>query len=274
MSGELIHGDCLDVMREMDAGSVDLIMTSPPYGNQRKRTYGGIDPDQYVDWFLPRAAEMQRVLRPTGSFVLNIKENVVDGERHPYVLHLTLALREQGWRWVEEYVWRKTSSFPIRVTSRFRDGWEKLLHFTKAKDFKFNANNVRVPLKESSLQKGQLLATREPEHLESMTGSGFVIKRGFLIGAETCYPDNVIESSSESHNMGHPAVFPKKIPAFFVKLFTDAGDVVLDPFCGSGTTMAAAQSLGRQWIGIDKDQLSIDISRDRLAKTQPALIAA
>ena len=77
----LYCGDCLEVMRGMDAESVDLIMTSPPYADARKHTYGGVAPDEYVDWFLPRAAEMKRVLKPPGSFMLNIKEKVVDGQR-------------------------------------------------------------------------------------------------------------------------------------------------------------------------------------------------
>ena len=133
----MLHcGDCLEVMRGMDAGSVDLIMTSPPYADARKHTYGGVPPDEYVEWFLPRAETMQRVLKPTGSFVLNIKEKCVDGERSTYVLELILALKKQGWRLVEEYIWAKSCSMPGKWPDRFRDGWEHCLHFSIAKAFR------------------------------------------------------------------------------------------------------------------------------------------
>lgn len=100
----IIHGDCREVLAQLPEECVDLIVTSPPYADQRKDVYGGVHPDRYVEWFLPIAAELKRVLKPTGSFLLNIKERVVNGERHPYVLHLILAMREQGWLWTEEYI--------------------------------------------------------------------------------------------------------------------------------------------------------------------------
>ena len=96
----------------MDDESIDLIVTSPPYADQRKNTYGGVNPDEYVSWFLPIAKELLRVLRPTGSFVLNIKEKVVNGERHTYVLELIIKMRELGWLWTEEYMWHKKKQFP------------------------------------------------------------------------------------------------------------------------------------------------------------------
>ncbi|HAS1748072.1 TPA: site-specific DNA-methyltransferase, partial [Enterobacter hormaechei subsp. hoffmannii] len=101
----LFNADCLSVLKRMDDESIDLIVTSPPYADQRKNTYGGVNPDEYVSWFLPIAKELLRVLRPTGSFVLNIKEKVVNGERHTYVLELIIKMRELGWLWTEEYMW-------------------------------------------------------------------------------------------------------------------------------------------------------------------------
>ena len=122
-------GDCLDILSSIPDNSVDLIVTSPPYADARKRTYGGVDPDEYVDWFLPRAEQMLRVLAPHGSFVLNMKEKAVKGERHTYVLDLILALKRQtGFRWVEEYIWHKTTAASGKWKYRFRDSWERLLH--------------------------------------------------------------------------------------------------------------------------------------------------
>ena len=124
-------GDCLDVMKTVPEDSIDLIVTSPPYANNRSKTYGGIKPDDYVDWFLPRAAEFYRVLKPTGTFILNIKEKVVSGERHPYVLELILSMRDQGWLWTEEFVWHKRNCPPGKWPNRFRDAWERCLQFNK-----------------------------------------------------------------------------------------------------------------------------------------------
>lgn len=136
---EIQQGDCLDVLKSKAAtDSIDLIITSPPYADRRVHTYGGIKPEQYVDWFLPRSAEFLRVLKATGSFVLNIKEKAEDGERHTYVLELILALRKQGWYWTEEYIWHKKNSYPWKWPNRFRYSWERCLHFTKSRKFKMN----------------------------------------------------------------------------------------------------------------------------------------
>lgn len=125
---EILQGDCLDVLSRQRPASIDLIITSPPYADSRKGTYGGIHPDKYVDWFLSRSEKFFHVLKPTGSFVLNIKEKVVNGERHTYVLELILGLRKQGWLWTEEYVWHKKNSYPGKWPNRFRDSWERCLH--------------------------------------------------------------------------------------------------------------------------------------------------
>jgi DNA modification methylase len=104
---DILHGDCLDVLKRFPDEHFDLVFTSPPYADRRRNTYGGVKPDQYVGWFLPRAAEFHRVLKRSGSFVLNIKEKVENGERHTFVIELILALRKNGWLWTEEYIWHK-----------------------------------------------------------------------------------------------------------------------------------------------------------------------
>jgi DNA modification methylase len=122
-------GDCLGILREEYPNEhFDLIVTSPPYADRRSRTYGGIKPDGYVKWFLPRAAEFHRVLKRTGSFVLNIKEKAEDGERHTFVLELILALRKSGWLWTEEYIWHKKNCHLGKWPNRFRDAWERCLY--------------------------------------------------------------------------------------------------------------------------------------------------
>ncbi|PJF32761.1 MAG: hypothetical protein CUN52_00140 [Phototrophicales bacterium] len=96
MWNQIYCGDCENILKIFPENSIDLIVTSPPYADQRVKTYGGVSPDDYVDWFLPKSAEFLRVLKPTGTFILNIKEKAVNGERHTYVLELILALRKQG----------------------------------------------------------------------------------------------------------------------------------------------------------------------------------
>src|SRR5271157_5573537 len=88
----IICGDCEDILKVFPENSIDLIVTSPPYANQRKKTYGGTDPNHYVDWFLPKSKEFLRVLKSDGTFILNFKENVTNGERNTYVIELILAL--------------------------------------------------------------------------------------------------------------------------------------------------------------------------------------
>lgn len=104
---QLLLGDCKDLLPNLPDNCVDLIITSPPYADQRKNTYGGIHPNQYVEWFLPISAQLLRVLKPTGTFILNIKEKVVNGERSTYVIELILGMRQQGWLWTEEFIWHK-----------------------------------------------------------------------------------------------------------------------------------------------------------------------
>ncbi len=95
-----IHlGDSKEQLKLLPNDSVDLIVTSPPYADQRKNVYGGIHPNEYVDWFLPIAEQLLRVLKPSGTFVLNIKEKAVNGERSVYVMELILEMRKQGWLW-------------------------------------------------------------------------------------------------------------------------------------------------------------------------------
>ena len=128
---DLYLGDCLEVLANFEADSFDLIMTSPPYADRRTKTYGGVNPDEYVNWFMPRAEEFLRVLKPSGTFVLNIKEKAVDGERHTYVIELILEMRRQGWLWTEEFIWHKKNSYPGKWPNRFRDAWEDVCSLIK-----------------------------------------------------------------------------------------------------------------------------------------------
>ncbi len=245
-------GDCLDVMKAMPSDSVDLIVTSPPYADARQHTYGGVHPDAYVAWFTERAAQMLRLLKPSGSFVLNIKEKVVDGQRHPYVLELILALnREVGFRWVEEYIWHKTTAAPGKWKYRFRDSWERLLHFSKTRELKMRQDAVKIPVGDWTKTRLRNMSENDRSRQESRTNSKVGRRMAAWEGKRTVYPSNVLHRSPIAHNTGHSAAFPEWLPEFFILLFTDEGDVVLDPFSGSGTTYRVAERLGRVPIGIE-----------------------
>jgi DNA modification methylase len=116
-------GDVASMLGVLDDSSVDLVITSPPYAERRKKAYGGIAAEKYVEWFLPISAELLRVLKPTGSFVLNIKEGTHKGERQTYVYKLALALRTQGWLFVDELIWHKTNPFATGYKNRLKDGF-------------------------------------------------------------------------------------------------------------------------------------------------------
>ena len=186
------------------------------------------------------------------------------------------ALCDIGWLWIDEFVWHKSSPFPGNFGIRLKDGWERLFHFSRSSDVKFRRDSVKVPARYKNGRPGGKLVPGDLVDRSSSHGSGFGKRAGMMADRDMVYPSNVLYGSSlsEEEATGHSAQYPLWMPKFFINLFTDADDVVLDPFCGSGTTMAAAQLLGRQWIGIDKDQSSVDLSRKRLAQTQPALIPA
>ena len=245
------NGDCLEVLKRYPDNFFNLIITSPPYADSRSKTYGGIKPNEYVEWFLPRAKEFLRVLKPDGTFVLNIKEKAVNGERHIYVIELILALRKQGWLWTEEFVWHKKNCFPGKWPNRFRDAWERCLQFNKSKKFNMYQEKVMVTMGDWAKTRLKKLSNTDRNRDESKVNSGFGKNISNWVGRDMAYPTNVLHFATECYNKNHSAVFPKSLPEWFIKLFTKEYDWILDPFVGSGTTAEMAQNLNRNSVGID-----------------------
>ncbi|KAA6339702.1 Modification methylase PvuII [termite gut metagenome] len=248
---DLYLGDCTEVLKDFSNNSIDLVFTSPPYADQRKNIYGGISPDKYIEWFLPISGELLRVLKPTGTFILNIKEKVENGERSIYVMELIIEMRKQGWLWTEEFIWHKKNSYPGKWPNRFRDAWERLLQFNKSKKFHMYQKEVMVPTGDWAKYRLKKLSETDKIRDNSKVKSGFGKNVSNWVERNMAYPTNVLHLATECNNKQHSAAFPESLPEWFIKLFTKEGDTVLDPFMGSGTTNIVAEKMNRNSIGID-----------------------
>tara|TARA_B110000008_G_scaffold275799_1_gene313937 strand:- start:206 stop:1120 length:915 start_codon:yes stop_codon:yes gene_type:complete len=262
-------GDCAKVLKDKELfpdASIDLIITSPPYADKRKKHYDSVNPNEYVDWFMPIANELYRVLKDDGSFILNIKEHPINGERHTYVLELILEMKKSGWHWIEEYVWYKKNSFPGKWPNRFRDSWERCIHFTKNKKFKMHQDSVKVPVGDWADKRFKSLSDKDFKIHMSKTNDKLgrnvsnwinrkkVFPHNVIIFEEEHYVSNVLEFATVCNNKIHSAVFPLELPTWFIKLFTKKNQIVLDPFMGSGTSAFASLALDRKFIGIEKNE--------------------
>jgi site-specific DNA-methyltransferase (adenine-specific) len=311
------HGDSLAGMRLVKSESIDLVITSPPYADMKvyEGGFGGFHPDEYVRWFLPYVAEIGRILKPTGSFILNINDKSIDGFRHPFIFELIYAIHNakdycklkgleeldmHGLRMFERLFWNKGKF--LAHPSRFGDKIEYLFWFSRTKDRKFNIDPMRLKYDEKSVKRMQrpLLKRFVRESGEEVTeykqgGEGswapneqgalpsVLIEEGamlhvrpvvenlpegtVLIGErlddsiEVIQPQagdeppasTVVTIGSESRRIAgnHVAVYPERLVNYFIQGSTEKGDVVLDPFMGTGTTAVVAKALNRQYVGFD-----------------------
>jgi len=264
ISSSILLGDSKEELKKIPDNSVDLIITSPPYADQRKNTYGGIHPDKYAQWFLPISEQLLRVLKPTGTFILNIKERVVEGERSTYVLELILEMRKQGWLWTEEFIWHKKNCYPGKWPNRFRDAWERLLQFNKDRKFHMYQQEVMVPMGDWAKTRLKNLSDTDKTRDNSKVGSGFGKNISNWLDRDMAFPTNVLHLATECSNKNHSAAFPEELPEWFLKLFTREHDIVLDPFMGSGTTLFVAARMRRNSIGIEIIPEYVDMVRKQI----------
>lgn len=260
----LIHADCMVALDEIADNSVNLVMTSPPYAMQRG--YGGAESYKYLDFISPIAHKLKDKIKPDGSIIINIKEHCNKGVRDLYVYKMVIHFVEVlGLNFVDEFVWVKTNPFPTGSKTRFKDGWERCLHFTKGKHA-FYPEQTLVKSESKWLESEKRRANKGEHNVTN--GSGMNMTK--RVCQDMVRPSNVIIGSSSNINIGHPAVYPKYLPEYFIKAFTKEGDTVLDPFMGSGTTGISAKELNRKFIGIEKQEDYFNIALNRLGENYVA----
>jgi len=261
-------GDARDVLKSYPDGFFNLIVTSPPYADARKNHYDSIAPAQYPQFLLTFHDELWRVLAEHGSFILNIKDKVIDGVRDRYVWKTILQMNEVGWRSVDDYLWIKPNAMPGYWNNRLRDEWEYCFHLTKNKQFNMYQDAVRRPMGDWANARLANLNGKSAMRHNSENDSGFGRDLRKWVGKDAVLPGNTIEVPLVGKNMGHPAVYPTALPAFFIKLFTKEGDHILDPFAGSGTTGVAAAELDRNVVLIDNKADYFMVMKQRLLQNK------
>lgn len=276
-----ICGNCEDVLKQLPNESVDMVFTSPPYADQRD--YGSeeslISPDQYVVWFARKAKEIHRVLKENGSFILNINDKVVGGFQHLFVFELVLHLcKKTGFRLVRDYIWYNPAT-PPNVFSRGGYGRTKKSHeycfwFSKGSEWKFNLDPIRKPYgkdMQKFLQgkgKGDRNQNTRPSTHNFDCEKVWVDKGGSdpgsVIELGNTHSNDLFAKLCKERGISHPARFPERLAEFFILSGTNEGDLVLDPFSGSGTTAISAARNGRRWIGIDANADYCELATARM----------
>ena len=264
--GAAFLGDSRELMSRLPTDTMDLVITSPPYALHFKKEYGNAEKSEYVDWFLPFAREIHRVLKPEGSFVLNIGGSYNKGTptRSLYHFKLLIALCEDvGFHLAQECFWNNPAKLPapaewVNVRRiRIKDSVEYVWWLSPTEWPAADNRRVLVPYSKDMkrlLKKGYK-AKRRP--------SGHNITSKFQKENRGAIPSNMIERGNNESNSdymrtcatrgrrAHPARFPAALPEFFIKMLTEEEALVLDPFAGSNTTGKVAESLARRWLAID-----------------------
>ena len=282
----ILQGDCFELIKDLPDNSVDLVITSPPYADivNYGKNISIKKPNEYCDWILPLFNEIYRVLKPSGSFILNINDNCSNGLRNPFIYELIYrSQKETNLKFYDTYIWHKMNGIPNGSKKRFRNNTEFIFHFVKnQKELKFYMDRVlREPADGyskrfngvTSFEQGGIVDGKRPivkirktnKQVDS-TGSScdeFVTR----VVPELVRPDNVFRfptaGQSRDNTIRHPAPYHKELPTYFINLLTDEGDVVLDVFSGIGTTGLGCNN--REYIGFELNEKYAEFSKKRLS---------
>lgn len=295
--GALYCADSLEYLRGLADDSVDLVMTSPPYALHFKKEYGNASQAEYAAWLVPFAREIRRVIKSSGSFVLNLGGAWQPGApvRSLYHYRVLLALVDEvGFDLAQEFFWYNPAKMPapaewVNVRRiRVKDSVEYIFWLVKDPMAKADNRKVLQPYSEDMKR----LIRRGVK--QTVRPSGHVINGSFASDQGGSIPPNLIQCGNNESNSAyirntkklgkkvHPARFPAELPRFFIEFLTEPGELVLDPFAGSNTTGYVAESLRRRWIGIElrgdyavESRLRFEITEDEslsLEKGQARLV--
>ncbi len=268
-SGTAVLAMAEDYLEKMEEESVDLVMTSPPFALQRKKTYGNLDQKEYVDWLISFGPLVKRVLKERGSFVIDLGGAYQKGVplRSLYNFRVLLGLCDEcGFHLAEDFYWHNPAKLPSPIEwvnkrkLRAKDSVNTVWWLCKSPEAKANVSNVLAPYSD---RMKQLIKDPEKFYSKAKRPSGHDIDMTFGKDNGGAIPPNLLQypnTESNSHyirtckSLGikpHPARFPRALPEFFIKFLTEPGDLVVDIFAGSNTTGEAAESLGRRWLSME-----------------------
>ena len=278
-------GDAAELLAMLADDSVDLVLTSPPFALQREKSYGNVDQAEYVDWLLAFCREVYRILKPRGSFVIDLGGAYQKGRPVRSLYNYRLLIRlcdELNFRLAEEFFWHNPAKLPSPIEwvnkrkLRAKDSVDTIWWLSKEDYPKADVTRVLVPYSD---RMRKLQSNPEGYYQAKMRPSGHDIGKGFATTNAGAIPSNLLQiANTESNSQylrrckavetpAHPARFPQKLPAFFIDFLTDPGDTVLDIFAGSNTTGAAAEAAKRRWIAFERDRPFLAASAFRFVPT-------
>ncbi len=290
--GRVLAGDALNVLQDLPVESVDLVITSPPFALLRQKSYGNLDQTAYVDWLTSFGPLVKRVLKDTGSFVIDLGGAYQRGKpvRSLYNYRVLLQLCDEcGFFLAEEFFWHNPAKLPSPIEwvnkrkIRAKDSVNTIWWLSKSENPKADVSKVRTPYSD---RMKKLLKAPEKFYIPKDRPSGHDISAAFGKDNGGAIPANLLQyPNTESNSIymrlckefefdAHPARFPKSLPNFFIRFLTDQDDLVLDIFCGSNTTGEAAEELGRRWLGIELNREYAIASAFRFMSEWPSDLVA
>lgn len=263
--GRFIVDDCLAVLAQLEDESVDLVITSPPYDGQPKYGDGErYEREWYATSFLAVTAEIYRVLKPHGSFVLNYRSKRQGDERGLLQYEIVFWLRSQGFLFAEDFVWGKPSPPPGRFNRFLKDAVEYVFQFTKTPKWQFFPEQCLTLARWDA--KDRARRRKLPHNFVRVNAPSGQGRKRVQAGPDMVRPSTLLIMEPEflPNPTRHPARFPVGLPTFFINLLTREGQLVVDPFAGTGTTAVAAEKLRRQWLCVDSNATYASALPERL----------
>lgn len=285
--GRAFVGDALELLPQVDNESVDLVVTSPPFALQRQKEYGNQEQEHYVDWLLPFCQQVHRILKPTGSFVLDLGGAYVRGRPIRSLYNYRVLIRlcdEMDFRLAEEFFWHNPSKLPSPIEwvnkrkIRVKDSVNTIWWLSKTDFPKADVRHVLTPYSE---RMRKLLQDADSFYTPKIRPSGHAISKGFSNANGGAIPPNLLQISNSDSNSRylrlcraagikpHPARFPEPLPSFFINFLTEPEDLVLDIFAGSNTTGSVAEAAGRKWIAFELNAAYLAASVFRIFEGMP-----